>query len=251
MKFRSKSIVAAGLLATFTSMSAQAALIARGNDLYYDTELDITWLAKANLSFSESFGVSGIQADGGMDWDTTQAWITAMNTANYLGFNSWRLPTLTPLNGISFNYEFDNLGASDKGYNISAPGTAYAGSTANEMAHLFYNTLSNKAVCDPVLSTSTTCTLQPGFGLVNTGPFMQLQDDRYWTDVENEQNTERAFDFNFVDGSVGTGHKGGYFHAFAVLDGDVGASAVPVPAAVWLFGSGLVGLVTVSRRRIG
>lgn len=249
MKFLSSGIVAAGLLATFSSMSSQAALIDRGNNLYYDTELDITWLVKANLSYSESFGVSGIQADGGMDWDTAQAWIAAMNTASYLGYSAWRLPTLTPLDGISFNYVFDNLGASDKGYNISEAGTVYAGSTANEMAHLFYNTLDNKAVCDPVLSTSTTCTIQPGFGLINTGPFIQLQDDRYWTNLESGENSERAFDFNFIDGSMGTGQKGGYFHVLAVIDGDVAVSNVPVPAALWLFGSGLIGLVAVSRRR--
>lgn len=39
----------------------------------------------------------------------------------------------------------------------------------------------------------------------------------------------------------------GYSHYFAV-GGDV-APAVPVPAAVWLFGSGIVGLMAVARRR--
>jgi ABC-type uncharacterized transport system permease subunit len=32
-------------------------------------------------------------------------------------------------------------------------------------------------------------------------------------------------------------------------DGMLSYSAVPVPAAVWLFGSGLVGLIGVARRR--
>ncbi len=36
-------------------------------------------------------------------------------------------------------------------------------------------------------------------------------------------------------------------YAWAVRDGDVGA--VPVPAAVWLFGSGLIGLLGVARRK--
>jgi hypothetical protein len=31
-------------------------------------------------------------------------------------------------------------------------------------------------------------------------------------------------------------------YVWAVHSGDVGASTVPVPAAVWLFGSGLLGL---------
>ena len=34
----------------------------------------------------------------GMQWATAQAWIAAMNTAAYLGFSDWRLPT-TPDSG--------------------------------------------------------------------------------------------------------------------------------------------------------
>jgi len=37
------------------------------------------------------------------------------------------------------------------------------------------------------------------------------------------------------------------YYAWAVYSGDV--SAVPVPAAVWLFGSGLMGLVGLDRRK--
>ena len=33
------------------------------------------------------------------------------------------------------------------------------------------------------------------------------------------------------------------------MEGTINASAVPVPAAVWLFGSGLLGLVGVARRK--
>ena len=51
-----------------------------------------------------------------------------------------------------------------------------------------------------------------------------------------------------VDDTAG----GGYLYqpiANNIMFADFTASAVPVPAAVWLFGSGLVGLVGVARRR--
>ena len=41
----------------------------------------------------------------------------------------------------------------------------------------------------------------------------------------------------------------GGFNSTKVLSGDVINNPVPVPAAVWLFGSGLLGLVAVARRR--
>lgn len=58
----------------------------------YDTTLKVTWLADANLSATETFGVKGINPGGLMSWNTAQNWVTAMNAANYLGHNNWRLP---------------------------------------------------------------------------------------------------------------------------------------------------------------
>lgn len=38
-------------------------------------------------------------------------------------------------------------------------------------------------------------------------------------------------------------------NAFLGIDG-IGISAVPVPAAVWLFGSGLIGLIGIAKRKM-
>jgi hypothetical protein len=37
--------------------------------------------------------------------------------------------------------------------------------------------------------------------------------------------------------------------AWAVHSGDVGAAIVPLPAAIWLFGSGLLGLISMLKQQ--
>ena len=211
---------------------------------YYDTDLNITWLADANLAASNTFGTAGIKADGSMSWDTAGTWITNMNTTNYLGYNDWRLPTLGPINGYEFNdYAFTYDGSSDVGYNITAPGSAYPGSTANEMAHLFYNTLGNTGAYD-TSGNETSCYL--GTCLTNTGPFANLQPDSYWSGVEYGRDTAgSAWRFRFNFGEQSEQYKSNSYYAWPVRSGDV----VPVPAATWLFGSGLARLLGVGWRR--
>lgn len=212
-------------------------------EVYYDTALNITWLANANLAASNSFGVAGIDAFGRMSWATAQSWIGAMNSANYLGFSDWRLPAMNPINGSTFNYSMSYDGSTDLGFSISAPGTIYAGSSQSEMAHLFYNTLGNM----PGHDYSGKITLCGDYlsCLENTGPFNNMLPSYYWYGRENALVSGYSWIFSFPDGFQFT--ETGNLYAWAVRAGDI--SVVPVPAAVWLFGSGLLGLIGVSRRK--
>jgi hypothetical protein len=210
--------------------------------------LNITWLADANLAASNDFGLPGIRVNGDMHWYAAQSWIGAMNAANYLGTNNWRLPTVRPLNGSSFDYFHSYDGSTELGYNVSEQGTAYAGSTASELAHLFYNTLNNKGYCDPLLSTSAVCSSnQAGWGLSDAGPFTNVRPDAYWSGTTYAPRSSEAWVFVFFDGRQGGTDKSRAFYAWAVSDGDM-LAAVPVPGAVWLFGSAL-GVMGWMRRK--
>ena len=88
--FFAKAIITAVLIGCTGIVSA--ALEPRlGGDVVYDTDRGLSILANANLAASETFGIAGINADGSMDWITAFNWVQAMNAANYLGFNDWRL----------------------------------------------------------------------------------------------------------------------------------------------------------------
>lgn len=241
-----KRTVSGMLLLLLACGSANAALLSRaGGQAYYDDILDITWLTNANLADTNDFGVTGINANGTMTWAKANEWIGAMNTANWLGTNDWRLPTVEPLNGSTFNYSLSYNGSTDYGYNQSEQGTAYAGSTASEMAHLFYNTLNNKGYCSPSI-VYPICTAQAGRGLSNTGPFSNLQPYYYWSGTTYAPDASNAWGFNFYGGYQNYTSKTNAFDAWAVSPGD---ALVPVPGAVWMFGSAL-GVMGLLRRKI-
>jgi hypothetical protein len=169
MRTRSALTSTLGICLILASVSADAALVSRaGGQAYYDTVLNITWLANANLAESNTFGLprgddviaeSGeISTIGRMYWDTAQAWIAAMNAANYFGSNNWRLPTVVDTDDP---YDADDLGGDGCGFDVSSNGgecgynvktktgdvNAYeVGQTVySEMAHLYYVTLGNLA----------------------------------------------------------------------------------------------------------
>ena len=217
------------------SGAANAALVSRlGGLAYYDTVLDITWLQDANYAQT-----SGYDADGRMTWADANAWAASLTVASVGG---WRLPDTGPVNGVAFSNYGSYDGSTDQGYNVSAPGTIYAGSTGSEMAYMSYNTLGNLAYYD----TSGNGP-QSGWGLTNTGPFSNIQSNFYWSATEYALDTNFAWGFAFPDGYQTNLGKTSLLYAWAVHSGDV--SAVPIPAAAWLFGSGLLGLIGVARRK--
>lgn len=231
--------------ATF-SLTAQGALLGRlpvtpgGTDYqaYYDTILDITWLADANYAQT-----SGYHPTGRMTWDESLEFIDWLNANQYLGVTTWRLPFVFDVNndGCPGLTRLDRLGA-DCGYNT------HLNDFRAEMSTLFYETLGNPGFYDP----GTLEQLPQGeYGLLDPGPFVNLDPDRlYWYGQENVANTLQAWYFGMPSGGQGPRGKASLEPAWPVLDGDINLAVIPIPAAGWLFLSAL-GLVGWVRRRAG
>jgi hypothetical protein len=208
MQFQSRTILATVALSIglLSATGANAALVAAlSGQVINDTDLNITWLANADLAATNTFGVSGIAQGGYMDWNTAQSWIGAMNTANYLGYNDWRQPISD---------------GTCSGFNC----------TGSEIGHLFYNELGGVAGSS-----------------VNTSPFYNVRGTNYWSGTVYAPFTGYAWDFNLANGFQGNNYKSDVMYVFAVRPGQV--AAVPVPAAAWLLGSGLLGLMGLARRK--
>ena len=197
--------VALVMLVLCTLCSAHAALIDRGNGMIYDTDLNITWLKDANYPYTS--GSVEIQA---MTWNDAMTWVANLN---YRGITGWRLPT-TPLGTLSQSEQYRTPGQ-------------------GEMGHLYNN---------------------DGINGGSPGPFINLtistwgSDNArfYWTSTTGPDSfgAQTAVIFNFS--SPNPGWWGGYeilydrsianATAWAVHDGDVGATLPPTPLeGTWYF----------------
>ncbi len=208
---------------SFASATVQAALVGRlpatsgGTDYqaYYDTALNITWMADANLAATKTFGTAGVNAGGYMTWATANSWIANMNAANYLGFNDWRLPVTAQPDPTCGS---QTAGNPPQGYGLNC--------TGSEIGHL-YNV--------------------DGVTVATPGPFSHIQSSMYWGGTVYAPNPTYVWGFRFGHGGEQTApNKDLNAFVWAVRTGDV--TAVPVPAAMWLFGSGLIGLLGMARR---
>lgn len=130
---------------------------------------------------------------------------------NIGGITGWRLPS------VDVNGDGTVLDCFPGG----VPGCA-----DNEMSYFYY---------EEGITSST-----PG-PFSNVGGFT-------WSGTESASDPgTAAWGFSFVSALQGTSNKGSNGNAWAVYSGDVGS--VPIPAAAWLFGSGLLGLIGISRCR--
>ena len=202
---------------TMLSFNTNAALIERlGGLAYYDDVADLTWLADANA------------AGGQVSWDEATALVAGLNVA---GITGWRLPEVIDVGNDGITYGGNIYQGVDAGYNIT---------THSEISNMYYNVLGNIADFD------IAGVAQDG-GAYNSGPFTNFKNSNYWTGTAYApQTVNDAWTFLAATGIQGFGGKGNNMFVWAVQSGDV--SAVPVPAAVWLFGSGLLGLIGVARR---
>lgn len=155
---------------------------------------------------------SGYDDDGRMSWFDATDWAAQLTyQANGVIYDDWRLA---------------NADTSCSGYNC----------TNSEIGHLFYNELGGTSGYSILASTDPDLAL-----------FLNLQSDYYWTGNEHEIITGNAWSFLTSNGSQDNGNKYNSFFALAVRDGDI--AVVPVPAAAWLFASGLIAISGFVKKR--
>lgn len=229
---------------TLVASPANAALHDRGGGLIYDDVLDVTWLQ--DVAYAGSVNYRAASSNGRMTWDEALVWVASLgyyDTVRGQMLTGWRLPTISPLNGEDFTYQTASTqtGGGDYGWNVSAPGTPYAGSTASELAFMYYNTLGN-----------TTN------GFVNKGPFINFEPGYLWTG-------NGYVPLSMTNYCISYSHCGWMFstldngyqqwvdwralgNAWAVRDGDVAPVPEPQAYALMLAGLGFVGYVARRRR---
>lgn len=219
--FYAAALAAVGLSAQSAGVSGQGSwettLQARdingdgGIDAYYDTALNITWLANWNTNGTQS-------------WNPVAAWAASVNLD---GVTGWRLPSTNDTGLPGCDYSNPGPGGTDCGFNV-AP-------SSSEMAHVYYLTLGNK----PYPET--------GSGLANTADFVNMQSSSYRSGTEYAPDTSAAWYFYPNYGNQQRSDKSSLEFAVAVRDGDV--TAVAERHALAMMPAGVAGVGLVLRRR--
>lgn len=238
-------MLAVSLLFSLNILPAEAALtvgISGGENVVYSSISNVTWTGDANLlgTLESSLGyevlINAIIAASPIIYDTANAWDTPANSGYHTisssdflsaGRVSWfgAKAFVTYLNSIKY--------ADSNQWSLPSAGNdpqrAY-NQTSSPLGELFYNELGGKA-------TKV---------IPNTSYFDNVQNSAYWTGTEFASDPRAAWNFYTHDGIQEYGNKLPHLYAWAITPGNL--TAVPLPGAVWLFGTGLVGLLVLRRR---
>jgi len=95
MKLAIKSIISTSVVSLGLVSTADAAFSSRlAGQAVYDDDLDVTWIADSHLSDGEGgLDRDPVGGNPGTTWNSSQDWITTLNSSKFLGLDNWRLPT--------------------------------------------------------------------------------------------------------------------------------------------------------------
>jgi hypothetical protein len=199
------------VLGSVLTVPAEAALLSRlDGRAAYDDVLDITWVTDAGLS-----------GEGG--WREQVAWADGLSLG---GAQDWRLASISVAAGLP-------TGVADRGGIVDCSTSTERACRDNELGYMYYHNLGGSEGDD--LTGNQTV---DGVDLMNIQSY-------YWSGTELDSTS--AWDFNFGSGTQGLGRKLNDNYGWAVRSGDI--AVIPVPPAVWLFGSGLLGLLGLAKRK--
>ncbi len=214
------------VVGTVVTVSAEAALLGRlpatpgGTDYQaaYDDVLDITWVTDASLS-------------GSGTWEEQLAWADGFSLG---GAKDWRLASMSVSAGVPTGTTTSVVGCSS---------STELACRDNELGYMYYYNLTPSGDTPPTdLNTYLT-----GDQTVGDVTLTGIQ-ARYWSGTEFDSERAWVFDFGFgIPGSVIASYKYDNYYGWAVRSGDI--ALVPVPPAVWLFATGLMGLVGAAGRK--
>jgi len=166
-----------------------------------------------DITWTQDANINGTDS-----WANQVAWadgLSLFDSVRNVTWSDWRLPTTSQPDPTCGNQTND----------VPPQGLGF-GCTGSEMGHLFN---------------------VDGISAGSPGLFTNVQSGIYWSGTEFAPNPVSGWLFRFDLGSQFANLKVQSHFAWAVRPGDVGV--VPVPAAVWLFGSGLLWLLGLARRK--
>ncbi|MGE0643530.1 MAG: VPLPA-CTERM sorting domain-containing protein [Nitrospira sp.] len=215
-------------------VNSQASLINVGNGLIYDNVSDVTWISNG-LTFPNDIAAT-----------------TANPTAN---------PYTGPLLGTVVTPSLGTphtIAANDLSYEASLGRWVGSWWAATAWADGFTSQHSSQAVSDWRLPTSAeaqtliTQLNQLGTGRTGAAPPFDYIPPFFWTStLTSETNVNFS---NMLSGTIANrtlfdaaAGRPAYSNVMIVAPGNI--APVPLPAAAWLFGSGVAGLIGLARRR--
>ena len=169
-----------------------------------DLRLGVTWLADANLARKKTFGVSGINHDGSMDYQTAQRWVRAMDRRAYLGHRNWTLPT-TPV--------------SQPGCESHNKQSAFGFGCSESPLPTLYSTILGLSAPD------TAVPITDG----TDGPFTNLQPYLYWTGTAAVDSAQGYRTFSFNTGWAGSNVAKHNMYALPLIEGNPFGTAGRAP----------------------